>query len=108
MGFPTINQIIPENIQPPEYGVYLSRVTVKDRSFFGVTNVGVRPTVSESRTVRAETNIFGFEGDLYGKVVKTEFLKFIRREKPFAGIEELGMQIARDVEFAKEEAQRHF
>ncbi len=108
MGFPTINQMIPQNIQSPEYGVYLSRVTAENRTFFGVTNVGVRPTVSKSGMVRVETNIFDFEGDLYGKTVKTEFLKFMRKEKRFGSVEELREQIARDADLAKREAQRHF
>lgn len=108
IGFPTINQIIPENVQPPEYGVYLSRVAVENRVFFGVTNVGVRPTVAKSGPVRAETNIFDFEGDLYGKTVKTEFLKFMRRERRFGSIEELREQIARDADLARREALRHF
>ncbi len=108
IGFPTINQIIPEDIQQPQYGVYLSRITAEGRVFFGVTNVGVCPTVSKSGAVRAETNIFGFEGDLYGKTIKTEFLKFIRPERRFGSVEELREQIARDVDLAKRESQRHF
>lgn len=108
IGFPTINQIIAENIQPPQYGVYLSRVTAESKTFFGITNVGICPTVSKSGTVRMETNIFDFEGDLYGKTVKTEFLKFIREEKCFKSVQELCEQIAYDVDLAKREVLRHF
>ena len=100
MGFPTVNQPMDGNICAPKSGVYATRVTVGEKCFFGVTNVGVAPTVAESGSLRAETYILGFEGDLYGEKIKVEFLSFIREEKKFGSMEELMRQIASDVEAA--------
>ena len=100
MGFPTVNQPLGGNICIPKYGVYATRVTVGENVFFGVTNVGVAPTVTDAGIPRAETNILGFGGDLYGKRIKVEFLGFIREERKFESTEELSKQIAADIETA--------
>ncbi len=100
MGFPTVNQPMSENICIPKYGVYATRVTVGEESFPGVTNVGIAPTVTDAGIPRAETNILGFDGDLYGKRIKVEFLGFIREERKFGSMEELVRQIAADIETA--------
>ncbi len=100
-GFPTINQVFEENCLVPRHGVYLSRLTIENNSrYFGITNVGVRPTVG-IRSLCAETHIFGFDGNLYGKTVRIEFLQFIRPEKKFSSVEELSAQIKSDIEEAK-------
>ena len=86
----------------PKYGVYVTHVTVegKKRKFYGITNVGVRPTVGGT-SLFAETNIFDFSGDLYGKTVKVEFLKFIREERHFENIDSLKEQVLLDITAAK-------
>ena len=98
LGFPTVNQTFPSRMLIPAYGVYVTRVTIEDRSkkYYGITNVGVRPTVG-GNVVFAETNIFDFSGDLYGKWVKVEYLHFIREERKFDGIESLAAQIDKDI-----------
>lgn len=100
IGFPTVNQPMSGNICIPKYGVYATRVTIGEKNYFGVTNVGIAPTVTDAGIPRAETNILGFDGDLYGKRIKVEFLGFIREEKKFASKEELSKQIAADTETA--------
>jgi riboflavin kinase / FMN adenylyltransferase len=67
-----------------------------------VTNVGVKPTISDNETVGAETYILDFEGDLYGKNVQVDLLEFIRPEMHFAGFDELRAQMKRDAERAYE------
>ena len=101
LGFPTVNQELESNILVPRYGVYAARVWIDGKSYGGVTNIGVRPTVAERAIPRAETNIFDFSGDLYGKTIKTELISFIRDEKKFSDIESLRRQIALDAEAAK-------
>ena len=102
LGFPTVNQEFPSRILIPSYGVYVTRVTVegKKKQYYGITNVGVRPTVG-GKAVFAETNIFDFSGDLYGKWVKVEYLHFIRPEQKFESIEALTAQVNKDIEKAK-------
>ena len=100
LGFPTVNQIFEAGLITPKNGVYLSRIRVGNTVKKGITNVGVRPTV-DGENLCAETNIFDFEGDLYGKKIRVEFLDFIRPETKFSCIEELSAQVHRDIEKAK-------
>ena len=84
MGFPTAN-IDAHNINI-DNGVYFSRVEFDGKHFKAMSNVGYRPSV-DGRTRLLETHIFGFEGDLYGK---------IRDEQRFNSIEALRNQLAAD------------
>ena len=99
LGFPTINQIFPKGKLILKNGVYVTRALFGKTSRYGITNVGLRPTV-DGHTLCAETNIFDFEGDLYGKTVTIEFLQFIRPEKKFSSIDELSAQVGLDIEKA--------
>ncbi len=103
LGFPTVNQEFSSRMLIPKYGVYVSRVTVegKRKKYYGITNVGIRPTVGGT-SLFAETNIFDFSDDLYGRYVKVEFLHFIREERKFDGIEALTEQVNKDISAAKE------
>jgi len=103
LGFPTLNQEFPNRRLVPKHGVYISRITVDGtrRSYYGITNVGTRPTVGGT-SLFAETNIFDYSGDLYGRTVKVEFLRFIREERKFSSLEQLTHQIAEDTALAKE------
>ena len=66
IGIPTINFSLPAGVLVPPYGVYITRVYLPDgRSFPGVTNIGIRPTVSTSGTVTVETFLLDFDGNLY-------------------------------------------
>lgn len=94
-GFPTINISPGPELPPMPYGVYASRVLFEGGAHRAVTNLGVNPTV-HGGGVRIETHIPGYKGDLYGKFVKVEFLKFLRPEREFPSVEELFAQIRRD------------
>jgi riboflavin kinase/FMN adenylyltransferase len=100
IGAPTINMCFADGVLVPAHGVYATRVFVEggERDYAGVTNVGTRPTVSDSGKVTAETHILGFRGNLYGRTVRVEFHARIRPERQFAGVDELKAQIARDCE----------
>lgn len=100
LGFPTINQRIDENLCKPANGVYLTRITLDDACYFGITNVGTQPTVC-GRDIIVETNIFDISANLYGKEATVEFLKFIRPERKFNTIDELKTQVNRDIATAK-------
>ena len=101
IGFPTVNQTIAQELGIPRFGVYVSRVTIDGKFFCGVTNIGIRPTVSEGEAPRAETFILDFSGDLYGKTIKVELLHFLRDERKFSSVAELSERIALDVSDAR-------
>lgn len=97
LGFATANQSLSSEIIIPRHGVYISRVTADGKTFSSITNVGVRPSVSDDGKVSVETHILDFDGDLYGKKIKTEFVRFLRDEIKFSTIDELLRQISQDV-----------
>ncbi len=99
LGAPTINQYIPEELITPKFGVYASRVYFDGREYVGVTNIGARPTFGVS-SVRSETYIVDFSGDLYGKSIRVELYSFIRDEKKFPDADTLKAQIEADVRSA--------
>ncbi len=100
IGFPTLNQVFPEEYVTPKKGVYAVRVTFDKKEYFGVCNVGSRPTVESDDRIIAETHLFDFSGDLYGKEVRVEFHRFLREEIKFSTLEELKIQIGKDREKA--------
>ena len=102
LGFPTVNQEFSSGGLVPKYGVYVTRVYIASRKkpYYGITNVGVRPTVGGT-SVFAETNIFDLSEDLYGKAIKVEFLHFLRDEQKFDGLDALTAQVNSDIENAK-------
>lgn len=96
IGFPTAN-IETDGFQLPPDGVYAVQVRVGDKTFRGIANLGVRPTVSFDAKRVLEVHLFDFDGDLYGMEVEVEFLRFVREERKFGSVEELRAQIGRDV-----------
>lgn len=96
IGFPTLNQAFPEEYVTPRNGVYAVRIRFDGTTYHGVCNVGKRPTVEDKGRILAETHIFDFSDDLYGKEVRVEFFKFLRPETKFSSLEELKKQIESD------------
>ncbi len=101
--FPTVN-LVPEPWRVlPRFGVYAVRVRLPDGSACpGVTNVGIRPTVVDDDTVTVETYLIGFDGDLYEKELRIEFLRYLRPERGFESMPELHAQIEQDIAAAAE------
>lgn len=100
IGFPTVNQLLDPEIVTPLFGVYATAVTVGGRMYPAVTNIGIRPTFLLQKPM-SETNIIGFEGDLYGDDIRVELLSFLRPETRFDGMDQLKAAIANDAEAAK-------
>lgn len=100
LGTPTINQALPEELALPRFGVYAAWCYTGSGEFYGVCNVGVKPTVGSDR-VLAETWMPEFAGDLYGKQVRVELIDFIRPERKFGSLDELKAEIKRNAETAK-------
>ena len=95
LGFPTANIELPEGVIVPRHGVYACRAFVGEESYMAVCNVGSRPTV-EGHQVRTETWLLDYSGDLYGKAVTLEFLRFLRPEQRFGSLEELKEAVLAD------------
>ncbi|HEX9714676.1 MAG TPA: bifunctional riboflavin kinase/FAD synthetase [Desulfurivibrionaceae bacterium] len=100
LGFPTANLAIAEEDLCPRLGVYVTQVIYDGKCYGGVLNIGYNPTFAGSG-LSAETHIFDFNQDIYGKPIKINLLRFLREEKKFSGPEELAAQIALDVADAK-------
>lgn len=99
--FPTANLVPPTAKLMPPNGVYATRSIFEDKEFFGITNVGYKPTVGES-FLGVETFLFDCEEDLYGKFCQVELKHFQRPEMKFPSFEDLKAQIERDVRSGKE------
>jgi len=101
IGFPTCNIDI-KNYIIAKLGVYAVKVKINNRRerYKGIANLGNRPTFKQKK-ILLEVNLFNFSGNLYNKKLSVEFLKFIRGEKKFRGVEELRSQIKKDLLIAK-------
>ena len=98
---PTIN-IVPakEKLLPPS-GVYATVTLIDGIEYPGVTNIGVKPTVTDEKMVGVETHLFDFNKDVYGKDVVTQLISYIRPEKRFANVGDMLTQIKVDCEVAR-------
>lgn len=102
LGAPTINMYFPDGVLVPKHGVYATKVILEDDSrYIAVTNVGVRPTVTDSDRVSVESHLLDYSGNLYGRQARVEFYSFLRGEVKFASYEELSNQIRRDAAAAR-------
>lgn len=102
IGFPTANLKTREPLKMlPAGGVYFTRVQTLDRRFYGMTNIGTRPTVSAGESISVETNIFDFNQDIYGLDIRLEFICRIRSERRFESLDALRLQLEKDREECK-------
>lgn len=106
-GTPTINQPFPAGYVLPRFGVYASLVEVEGQKYYGVTNIGVKPTVG-SDCALSETWIPEFSGDLYGEKVPVELLDFIRPERKFDSLDQLKNEILENGVLARKIAEREW
>ncbi len=98
IGFPTANIKIPEPYkQVPKDGVYAVRVKLNGNSYYGMLNIGSRPTIESTlRSKNIEVHILGFDKKIYNQTVTVSFIKRMRDEKKFNGLEELKQQLEKD------------
>ena len=102
IGVPTINFVLPPSVLVPDHGVYITRVTLPDgTSCPGVTNVGIRPTVSDGGTLSVETFLLDYDGDLYGQRIRLDFCRRLREEQRFPSLDALRRQILLDIDSAR-------
>ena len=101
IGFPTANINIKEDYKLiPKTGVYIVKSIIEGVLYFGMMNIGNRPTINgQHQTI--EVNFFDLDDDLYGKTIKVELLKFLRDEQKFDSINDLKIQLLNDKKTAK-------
>lgn len=96
LQFPTANIPYPEDKFALKKGVYETRVQIGENTYAGITNYGARPTFDNGQ-VLTETYLDGFSGDLYGKTLKVEFIRYLREIKKFDGADGLKAQLEEDI-----------
>lgn len=96
LGFPTANLALNDYIIPA-FGVYQAVTKINDQKYNVAVNIGIRPTFSGTEPL-LEAHILNYSGDLYGKKIDIELIKYLREEKKFNNLEELSSQIKLDIE----------
>ncbi|MCB1774050.1 MAG: bifunctional riboflavin kinase/FAD synthetase [Gammaproteobacteria bacterium] len=102
IGFPTMNVPLLRRSTPLR-GVFAVEVHGLDTPALpGVANMGNRPTLEGDDRFLLEVHLFDFDGDVYGRHLRVEFVHRIRDERRFASLDELKAQILRDATAARE------
>jgi riboflavin kinase / FMN adenylyltransferase len=102
IGFPTAN-LSAHSEQFPPNGVYAAEARIDGELHRGVVNLGVRPTIMSGTLERVlEIHLFDFNRDIYGKDVEVRFVKYLRPEQKFDGVETLVAHIRRDIDQARQ------
>ena len=100
LGFPTANLELPREYMLLNGDVYACLVDYADKQYKAMANIGHRPTIGDRNENQPiiEVNLFGFDGDLYGKKIRVQFLDRIRDEVKFSGLDALKAQLEEDRE----------
>lgn len=103
IGFPTANVALGQHLRP-RFGVYAVRAGLEEQGRIvwrdAVANLGRRPTVGKL-VENFEVHLLDYDGDLYGRTLRAQFIDFIRPEMKFAGLDALKAQIAADAAAAR-------
>jgi riboflavin kinase/FMN adenylyltransferase len=101
LGAPTAN-IRLQRYRAALEGVYAVKVAVRgsDNDYRGIANIGIRPTV-DGKEPLLEVHLFDFQGKLYGRLLTVEFVRKIRDEQTFDGLDSLQAQIHTDIKQVK-------
>lgn len=96
LGYPTLNFRVTHK-RPALTGIFVVQVHgIQPHPVAGVASLGVRPTVDDSGRVLLEVHLLDRNQDLYGKLLRVEFLHKLRDEEKFDSLEELTRHIAAD------------
>lgn len=99
IGFPTANLDLNDSTKLiPANGVYAVKVQLQneEKSYFGMMNIGYRPTVSQAQKQSIEIYLFDFQADLYEAHLKVSLYKRIRQEEKFVNLATLKSQLSKD------------
>lgn len=90
LGYPTANLKVSEGYKLlPKNGVYITSAVINGHTYFGMTNIGINPTVGDHLEKTIETYFFDFQGDLYNTELNLSFHKRLRDEVQFNSLDEL-------------------
>jgi len=96
LGFPTANIEVENKYKlVPKQGVYLVKSIIDNIPYYGMMNIGIRPTIDGTKEIR-EVHFFDFDQDIYGKNIQISFLKRLRDEKKFDSLKDLTHQLHLD------------
>lgn len=99
IGFPTANLRVDSSEKlVPSNGVYAVRVTVDGKVYPGMLDIGNRPTFDNGGKRSIEVHILHFNADIYGKIVRLSFVRYIRPDIKFDSVDELIAQLHKDAE----------
>ncbi len=101
IGFPTANIEMDYPYVLPKIGVYMGYVKLENSSYKAIISVSTHPTIEELNSPIIEAHLLYYKGSLYGREVKLEFVSYMRDIKKFNSLEELGEQLKKDREIAK-------
>ena len=101
LGIKTANIRLEQNDFIMKKGVYKCYAIIDNEKYLAICNIGYSPTIIDNEDLRLEVHILDFDKDLYGKFMLVEFVDFIRDEIKFNNIDELKMQILKDIEEVK-------
>ncbi len=108
INIPTANLKVNEQQLLPLNGVYATNAKIAGESYLSVTNIGLKPTVSDGSLTKrtVETHILDFDNDLYGSELTIEFISYLRPEQKFHSVEALKDQINRDITTTRKVAEK--
>lgn len=99
---PTANIIPDEDKLLPPFGVYLSLCEIDGKIYGGITNIGIKPTVTEDKKkITVETYFLNYAGDLYGRILEIKLVKHTRNEIKFSGLTQLKEQLEKDKDMCR-------
>ena len=110
LNYPTANIDLNEpNKIIPKTGVYLVRCTVNKNTYFGMMNIGHRPTIDQNQNsnVNIEIHIFDFKNNIYGCDLQVELLDYVRDEQRFESLSSLKEQLQKDELYCRSECTRY-
>jgi riboflavin kinase / FMN adenylyltransferase len=97
LGFPTANLVPDPRLVVPDHGIYACRAQVDGETHIAAVNVGVRPTFKTGRGLLVEAYLLDFDGDIYDRELRLDFLERLRGERRFDSVDALVEQMGRDV-----------
>lgn len=96
IGYPTANLKTAEEKLIPRNGVYFVKLEVEGQWHFGMLNIGTNPTTDRDDSVKIEVHLFDFDRTIYFRSVRLQFIRRLRDEKNFKGLEELTAALDED------------
>lgn len=96
VGMPTANMEVSDESTLPPSGVYITEILLDGQTYYGITNIGTRPTVDNDKEISVETHILNFNEEIYGKSIRIQLFSKLRSQKKFENFSLLLEQIRID------------